>query len=125
MLQTLQQIMNLAEKRIQYLNINGGEGWYHGSISHFDGMFHELEEARIELEEWNHVYLEDELGDVFWDYLCFLEWLEQEGKIDKKRVMERCYKKFSERLGPDASGTWWNEIKKRQKMELEEEQKSV
>jgi NTP pyrophosphatase (non-canonical NTP hydrolase) len=48
------------------------------------------------------VLLEDELGDVFWDYICLLESLEQNGKIQKDKVFKRCWRKFSERLDPDS-----------------------
>ena len=69
------------------------------------------------------VFLEDELGDVFWDYICLLESLELSGKISKEKVFERCYRKFSERLsifdGSDNGD--WQTVKQKQKERLEKE----
>ena len=122
----IQSILTLSEKRIHFLRGNANNGWYRGSISHFDGMFHELEEVRTEMDAWKQVYLEDELGDVFWDFVCLLEWLEQEWKIDKERIFERCYQKFSERIWNDGLGNAdWDEVKKLQKERLKQEQESL
>jgi hypothetical protein len=69
--------------------------------------------------------LEDELGDIFWDYICLLENFEQDGKISKERVFDRCWTKFSERLSSDGSDNGdWVEVKKNQKERLREEIKS-
>jgi len=121
----LKKIITLSENRIRFLREHGDGGWYRGSISHFDGMFHELEEVRTEMDAGKRVYLEDELGDVFWDFICLLEWLEQEWKIDKKKIFERCYAKFSERIWTDGQSCKdWGEVKKLQKEKLRQEQES-
>ena len=89
-------------------------------------MIDEIEEVKEELKENNHVYLEDELWDIFWDYMCFLESLEQEWKINKSRVFDRCYAKFSGRLNPDGSNNGeWSTVKKIQKEKLKEEHDAV
>ncbi len=122
----LQSILTLSENRIRFLREHGDGGWYRGSVSHFDAMFHELEEVRAEMDAGKRVYLEDELGDIFWVFICLLEWLEQEWKIEKQRIFERCYQKFSERIGND--GLWvadWDEVKKLQKERLKQEQESL
>ena len=82
---------------------------------------------KVEFEEEKRVYLEDELGDVFWDYICLLESLEQTGKISKQKVFERCYTKFSERLNvTDGSDNGdWQEVKKKQKERIMSEQNSL
>jgi NTP pyrophosphatase (non-canonical NTP hydrolase) len=82
--------------------------------------------VRAEMDAGKRVYLEDELGDIFWVFICLLEWLEQEWKIEKQRIFERCYQKFSERIGND--GLWvadWDEVKKLQKERLKQEQESL
>lgn len=83
----------------------------------------EIQEAKAEVKENNSVYLEDELWDIFWDYLCLIETLKNEGKITNlEKVFERCYKKFSERIDEK---TWknrdWQEVKKLQKEKLKKE----
>jgi hypothetical protein len=44
--------------------------------------------------------------------------------VDK--VFERCYKKFSERIGEDGENIWtWEEVKVKQKAELKTENESL
>lgn len=74
MISTIQSILTLSEKRIAYLRAHkNDESWYCSSQTHFDGIYDELEEVQKEIEDKKYIYLEDELGDVFWDYMCFLE----------------------------------------------------
>lgn len=122
---TLQNIITLIEKRIRFLHHHGDPGFYRWSQTFLDGMEDEIEEVREELHSGRRVFLEDELGDVFWDYMCLLENLELEWRIDKAKVLERCWKKFSERLHPDGSDNGnWSEVKQRQKEELQKEQEN-
>lgn len=59
-----------------------------------------MEEVREEFFPENQIYLEDELGDVLWNYFCFLKSLEMEGKISSvEKIFERSYIKLSERIG--------------------------
>ena len=125
MLTIIQKIITLSEARIPELMKNGDSGcsdFYKWSETFVKGMDDEIEEMKHELKEWNRVLLEDELGDIFWDYICLLENLEQEGKISKAKVFERCWTKFSERLNPDGSNNGdWMEVKKSQKEKLIQE----
>ena len=120
--QKFHSIWKLSERRLAFFHEWNPSDWYKGSTTYFTWIQEELEEAKKEWEEWNNVYLEDELGDVLWDYMCILHSLEYEGKIEKNRVFERIYKKFSERVGEDGrGGTDWEGVKKRQKEELRKE----
>ncbi len=125
MFSLLQKIISLSEARIPYLIKNGDSEYrdfYHGSDTFVKWIYGELEEMKEELKSWNRVFLEDELGDIFWDYMCLLENLEIEGKISKAKVFERCWTKFSERLNPDGSNNGnWSEVKKIQKEKLKSE----
>ncbi|MDD3145418.1 MAG: MazG nucleotide pyrophosphohydrolase domain-containing protein [Candidatus Gracilibacteria bacterium] len=113
------KIKDLSEKRIKYL-IEKQIPFYKGNKTYLDGIRDELYEVEDEIKEKNSVYLEDELGDVFWNYLCLLHSLENEGKItNAEKVFERCYKKFGERVGYDGDGGHnWQEVKDKQKQEL-------
>jgi len=97
-IELFEKIITLSENRIHFLRENDTNDWYKGSISHFDGLFHELEEVRVEMDAWKQVYLEDELGDVFWDFVCLLEWLEQEWKVDKKEFLNDVIRNFRNEL---------------------------
>ena len=58
--------------------------------------------------------------------MCLLENLEQEGKISKAQVFDRCWAKFSERLKSDGSDSGdWNSVKKKQKERLKIEQDNL
>lgn len=105
--------------------IDQNENWCQGSSTYFAEIRKELDEAETELGENKKCYLEDELGDVLWDYLNLLKNLELEDKIELEKVFERCTKKYSERLRGRKNGKSWNDIKKGQKKELLEEQKKL
>ena len=122
---TLQNIIALTEKRIPLLRNREDGEFYRWSQTFLDGIEDEIEEVKEELQSGRKVFLEDELGDVFWDYVCLLENLELEGKIEKSQVFERCWKKFSERLNADGSNNGdWYAVKKKQKEELQKEQEN-
>lgn len=113
------KIKELSAKRIKYL-IEKQIPFYEWNKTYLKWLREELKEVEEEIKENNSVYLEDELWDVFWDYLCFLHSLENEWKITSvDKVFERCYKKFGERVWFDWN--WWHnwqEIKDKQKQEL-------
>ncbi len=121
----LQKIIALSEKRIPVLRTLWDGDFYHGSDTFVEGIEDEIREMKAELKSWDRVFLEDELGDIFWDYICLLENLELEGKISKAKVFERCWTKFSERLNPDGSNNGdWYAVKKMQKERLQKESNS-
>lgn len=125
MLNSFRNIWELSERRIAFLR-EGDNDWYEGSTTYFAWIQDEIHEVEKELRAENHVFLEDELWDVFWDYICLLHSLEHEGKIEKNRIFERIYKKFSERVGEDGrGGNDWEEVKKRQKEELRREHEAL
>lgn len=123
----LPDILKLAEIRMKHLHNGGWHGFYKWPETFIAGLIDEIEEVKVEFDNDKRVFLEDELGDIFWDYICLLESLELTTKISKQKVFERCYMKFSERLnifdGSDNGN--WQEVKKKQKLRLHEEQNLV
>ena len=122
-MKNIEKILNLAKNRIKYFTENK-TGWYTGHEVYLKALTKELGEATKEIKENNSVYLEDELGDVLWDYLLLLSGLEEEGLIKREKVFERCYKKFSERIDyvtDKDEYEAWDEIKKIQKERRKEE----
>ncbi len=99
--------------------------WCKGSTTYFEELQKEIVEVCEELEKNRMVYLEDELGDVLWDYLNLLSHFEKEGKISHERVFERCVKKYTQRLNGVRSGTSWEDIKTKQKKSLKKEHNST
>jgi NTP pyrophosphatase (non-canonical NTP hydrolase) len=98
MIPLIQQLFTLSQARI-ILFQTGKDLRYKGAPTYFDQIRKEIDEAEAENRDKNQVYLEDELGDVFWDYLMLLNALASEGKISSiEKVFERCHKKFTERI---------------------------
>jgi len=116
------KIKDLSCKRIKYL-IESKIPFYKWHQTYLQGIKDEIEEAENEIKPNNSVYLEDELWDVFWDYLCLLHGLESEWKITwVEKVFERCYEKFIWRVWEKANwGHNWEEIKKEQKIKRKKE----
>jgi len=127
-MEILKKLNNLSEKRIKYFLENGDSmTWYKWSKTYWEYLKNEIEEAQDELNT-NQVYLEDELGDVLWDYLCLLNSLKTEWKISSiEKVLERAYTKYSWRINiENGNYNWdWQEIKQEQKKKLEEEIKNL
>ncbi|MCC4783753.1 nucleotide pyrophosphohydrolase [Vibrio lentus] len=115
---SIQQLIELAEKKIE----RDKKGtWSKGSTTYFRAMFDELEEVNTEMDSGRSCYLEDELGDILWVYLCLLKNLESDNKINAERVFRRAQQKYSERLSAINSGSSWSEVKERQKALLAQE----
>lgn len=95
--------------------------------TYFNWIIDEMDEVKEQIKLGNAVYLEDELWDVFWGYICMLKIFEKKWYIvDTKKVFERCHKKLSERIKATKEADWgsywaWNETKKKQKKELKDE----
>lgn len=82
----------------------------------------EVSEVFEEIKDNNHVYLEDELWDILWDYLNVLHYLEREGKIrSAEHVFHRSFQKFSERVEWQLTWVLRDEVKKKQKTTLADE----
>ena len=120
--QLLQEIINLSQNRINFLSHVTDWNFYKGHQTYLDALEDEIVETKEEIASGKKVYLEDELWDIFWDYICLLHSLEDEWRIDVEKVFERCYRKFSERIHQDGSSNGvWQEVKQKQKAELAKE----
>ncbi|NDK09110.1 nucleotide pyrophosphohydrolase [Candidatus Gracilibacteria bacterium] len=130
---TLTKLIELSDNWIQYYEDDQKSDnpkysdFYKGWETYFNGIISEMDEVKEQIKPDNKVYLEDELGDVLWGYICLLQIFEKNGYIkDTKKVFERCYKKLSERIDAHKkqdSTTYgsWVETKKKQKQELFDE----
>lgn len=98
--------------------------WSQGSETYLSAFFDEIEEVKQELSTGRKCHLEDELGDILWVYLCFVHNLEVEGKVSMSKVFERSYMKYNERVDGIVDGGCWEEIKAKQKSELDAEELS-
>lgn len=116
----LEEYRLLVEQKIAFHKENRPE--WNNSAMYFEGLSNEIEEIKVELKKDNHVYLEDELGDILWDYMNMLHHLEQEWLISSvEHVFERSIKKYTERVDGQISRRSRKEIKAEQKLALQEE----
>ena len=123
LMKNIEKILKLSEKRIEFLR-NMDNGWYVDHKTFLNGLYEEIDEAKEEIRKDNSVYLEDELGDVFWDIMMVLIALEKEWLITREKVFERAYNKFSERIDYVQSRDEmdsWEKIKKVQKIRRKKE----
>jgi len=113
------KIKELSSKRIKFL-IENQILFYKWNETYVKSIKWELEEVENEIKEKNSVYLEDELWDVFWTYICLLHSLENEWKITSvENVLNRCYEKFTWRVWINWNERFdWEEVKKIQKEKL-------
>ena len=122
MKQYFEKLMALSELKLKR-DLKGT--WSKGSSTYFSALFDELDEVSEELHSDRKCYLEDELGDVLWDYLCLLKHLENEKKVDINSLLQRADKKYNRRITGIINGEEWDVIKSEQKLCLENEQKAL
>ncbi len=111
----LEQLQLIARQKAQR-DLQGS--WFKGSTTYLDALQDEIAEVKDELCLNRQCFLEDELGDLLWNFVCTLEHLERERRISKTAVFRRAKKKYAERVTERSVGESWEEIKIRQKREL-------
>ena len=109
------ELLSIATRKSEFDLTNT---WFKGVETYLVAIGKEVEEVREEIAEDRLCYLEDELGDVLWNYLNVLKALEREKGIDPKKVLERACKKYEQRVSAIESGTSWEAVKFEQKQAL-------
>ncbi|EJE4165225.1 nucleotide pyrophosphohydrolase [Vibrio parahaemolyticus] len=109
------ELYAIATRKSQYDQTNT---WFKGVETYLDAIGKEVDEVREEISEDRFCYLEDELGDVLWNYLNVLKALEREKGIDLQRVLQRACTKYDQRVSAIESGRCWDEVKQQQKQTL-------
>lgn len=99
--------------------------WSKGSITYFNAMFDELKEVKEEIKPGRQCYLEDELGDVLWVYLCMIRHMEIEGKVSVDGIIHAAINKYKERMDGLNEGKSWEQIKMKQKKEILKQQNKL
>ena len=105
------------------LNFDQNNLFSNGSTTYLAEMKKEIDEVLEEISQSRNCYLEEELGDVLWDYLNVLAAMEKETGINPQAVLARACKKYDERVSGIEVGEFWENIKERQKLRLAAEQK--
>ncbi len=124
-LQSIEVLLNLGDKNLQK------NPWVQRediTDVYFNELPGEIEEAKAEHKKNNAVYLEDELGDILWDYIMLLKTLQRDGYIrDINNVFTHAVEKYEERydfldmsVGDEGYEGYWERIKEKQKARLKE-----
>ncbi len=117
----LEILLSIAKRK---LKIDKLSGWSNGSVTYLSEIKNEIDEVIEELPKNRVCYLEDELGDVLWDYLNILINLEKESGVNVDSILSRACRKYEERISGIEKGELWKNIKAKQKEVLEHEQAS-
>ena len=98
-----------------------------------EALIREVQEVKEELKPQNQIHLEDELGDIFRNYMSLLSVLENQWYItDTSVVLQKSYDKFHERVSAvidakdkESSDHARDEIKKTQKQRLKKQHRDL
>lgn len=121
-MEKLETLLELARRKAV---IDKTSTWSEGAKTYLSELKAEVDEVNEEIANKRVCFLEDELGDVLWDYLNALVALEEEQGINIESVLTRSLSKYNERILGIENGESWQEIKSRQKRALEHEQANL
>ncbi|ESP92578.1 putative pyrophosphatase [Pseudoalteromonas luteoviolacea 2ta16] len=121
-MQDFEKVLEVAKRKSVFDQTNS---WYSGSSTYLSSLKDEITEVTEEIPKNRTCYLEDELGDVLWNYLNILLSLEKESGIDVNSVLKRAYVKYEQRVSAIEAGGSWAEVKEAQKQILAREQALV
>ncbi len=117
-----QTLLELVRRKSE---IDGESDWSSGTTRYYlSEIKKEVDEVAEELPKSRACFIEDELGDVLWDYLNVLISIEKETDINLQHVLDRACRKYEERVSGIERGELWNDVKERQKARLAREQES-
>lgn len=119
---SLNKLIEIGKRKI---TIDKTNDWSQGSKTYLNEIIKEVNEVQYELDNNRNCHLEDELGDVLWDYINALLNLEIERGIELNSIIDRACNKYEERVSALENGISWNEIKQQQKNKLIEEEKLI
>ena len=115
---SIEALFSLVERKNQ---IDQNATWSNGSSTYLKEIKNELEEVQAEIGKNRGPALEEELGDVLWDYFKLVRCLETEESISLDSVLRRAEQKYRERIDAIESGVSWKDIKRTQKDRLAKE----
>lgn len=112
-LSDLDKLFQVAKRKNR---IDKDSDWSQGSGTYFRALHSELNEVEEELAADSKTLLEEELGDVLWDYFNLLLCLQEEQRVDIDQVFATAVSKFNERVSGLEQGESWAAVKARQKL---------
>lgn len=117
-MEDFEKLLTIAKRKSTFDQNNP---WYKGPETYLSGISKEVEEVKQEIPKRRKPYLEDELGDILWDYLNSVLALEKEAGISMDSVLKRACIKYEERIHAIETGGSWSDVKVAQKKRLKSE----
>lgn len=117
-MQELEKLFAVAKRKFEFDQTND---WYSGAETYLSCLQEEIDEVRTEIPKNRPCFLEDELGDIVWNYLNIVLALEEKSGITIESVLKRAASKYDERVTAIESGGRWQDVKQQQKLALAEE----
>lgn len=119
-MEEMSTLLELSKRKYQF---DKKETKYDSHL-YIEEMKKELDEVLVELQNGTRVHLEDELGDVLWDFCNIVVALEKNGSISLHEVFRRSCEKYEQRISGIEQGKRWEDIKKEQKKQLKFEEQN-
>jgi NTP pyrophosphatase (non-canonical NTP hydrolase) len=116
-MESFKLLLSIARRKAQ-IDTASDNDWFTGAQTYLGELKKEIVEVEEELLLNRRCYLEDELGDVLWDYVNLLLALENEGEVDLESVLGRVCRKYEERVSGLERHEPWEAVKRRQKQRL-------
>ena len=108
-------MLEIAVRKVKFDITNS---WYNRSETYLSEIKNEVEEVIEKIPKQRNCYLEEELGDVLWDYLSILLASEKESGINISSVLSRACTKYEKRISGIESGQLWADIESKKKASL-------
>ncbi len=118
-MQDFDKLLDIAKRKSEFDKSNA---WYSGASTYLSEIKKEVDEVLDELPKHRIGHLEDELGDVLWDCLNAILCLEKEAGVKMDSIVQRACRKYEERVSAIENGISWEDVKRKQKKKLEQEQ---
>ncbi|QXO18897.1 MazG nucleotide pyrophosphohydrolase domain-containing protein [Vibrio ostreae] len=117
-MQDFERLLDIARRKAGFDENNP---WYTGPETYLAALKSEVDEVSEEIPKHRLCYLEDELGDVLWDYLNAILALQKEAGVSVESVIQRACDKYQQRMATLEAGGSWDEIKRKQQQNLQQE----
>ncbi|MDN2661967.1 MazG nucleotide pyrophosphohydrolase domain-containing protein [Psychromonas sp. 14N.309.X.WAT.B.A12] len=117
-MQEFDKLMAIAKRKAL---LDEHSQWANGAETYLTEIKNEVDEVIEEMPKNRQCFLEDELGDVLWDYLNVLTALQKEMGINPTAVLKRACDKYEQRVSGLEAGKTWTDIKEEQKQALQKE----
>lgn len=130
--QFMKDYMSIIRQKHEWnKKITGLEFW--DPEQRIKNLIDEVQEVSNEIKLNNQIYLEDELWDIFRDYMNLLILLQERGYISNpKEILFKSYEKFHERISAiinktdkQSSDIARDEVKKMQKKKLKNQHNNL